>query len=68
MLDKLGCGPEDITHVSSAFRHDLMTAHDLGIKSQGLGPTAAMNLPTPVRNTRDQDVAVCRRCRPGAGA
>jgi 2-haloacid dehalogenase len=32
MLDKLGCGPEDITHVSSSFRYDLMTAHDLGIK------------------------------------
>ena len=31
MLDKLGCGPEDICHVSSSFRYDLMTAHDLGI-------------------------------------
>ena len=34
MLDLLGCGPEDITHVSSSFRYDLMTAHDLGIKSK----------------------------------
>lgn len=34
MLDVLGCGPEDITHVSSSFRYDLMTAHDLGIKSK----------------------------------
>jgi 2-haloacid dehalogenase len=34
MLDKLGCGPEDITHVSSSFRYDLMTAHDLGIRSK----------------------------------
>ncbi len=34
MLDKLGCGPEDITHVSSSFRYDLMTAYDLGIKSK----------------------------------
>jgi len=34
MLDILGCGPEDITHVSSSFRYDLMTAHDLGIKSK----------------------------------
>ena len=25
MLDALGCGPEDITHVSSSFRYDLMT-------------------------------------------
>lgn len=31
MLEKLGCGPEDICHVSSSFRYDLMTAHDLGI-------------------------------------
>ena len=34
MLDILGCRPEDITHVSSSFRYDLMTAHDLGIKSK----------------------------------
>src|SRR3954447_26255431 len=34
MFDKLGCGPEDITHVSSSFRYDLMTAYDLGIKSK----------------------------------
>lgn len=34
MFDRLGCGPEDITHVSSSFRYDLMTAYDLGIKSK----------------------------------
>ncbi|MET1416613.1 haloacid dehalogenase type II [Roseibium sp. HPY-6] len=34
MLDTLGCGPEDITHVSSSFRYDLMTAYDMGIKSK----------------------------------
>ncbi|GGH61974.1 haloacid dehalogenase type II [Frigidibacter albus] len=34
MMDALGCGPEDITHVSSSFRYDLMTAHDLGITSK----------------------------------
>lgn len=34
MLDVLGCGPEDITHCSSSFRYDLMTAYDLGIKSK----------------------------------
>jgi len=34
MLDALDCGPEDITHVSSSFRYDLMTAHDMGIKSK----------------------------------
>ncbi|SLJ99130.1 haloacid dehalogenase type II [Novosphingobium mathurense] len=30
MLDRLGCGPEDMMHVSSSPRYDLMTAHDLG--------------------------------------
>lgn len=34
MFDELGCGPEDILHVSSSFRYDLMTAHDLGIKNK----------------------------------
>ncbi|HJQ58266.1 MAG TPA: haloacid dehalogenase type II [Vineibacter sp.] len=34
MLDRLGCGPDDITHVSSSFRYDLMSAYDLGIKSK----------------------------------
>ncbi len=31
MLEKLNCRPDDILHVSSSFRYDLMTAHDLGI-------------------------------------
>ena len=31
MLDRLGCGPQDILHCSSSFRYDLMTAHDLGV-------------------------------------
>jgi 2-haloacid dehalogenase len=30
-LDRLGCGPSDIVHVSSSLRYDLMPAHDLGI-------------------------------------
>jgi 2-haloacid dehalogenase len=34
MFDTLGCGPEDVTHVSSSFRHDLMSAYDIGIKSK----------------------------------
>lgn len=32
MLQKLNCRPDEILHVSSSFRYDLMTAHDLGIK------------------------------------
>ncbi len=34
MLGKLGCGPEDILHVSASLRYDLMTAYDLGIKNK----------------------------------
>jgi 2-haloacid dehalogenase len=32
MLDNLCCGPEDVLHVSSSLRYDLMSADDLGIK------------------------------------
>lgn len=31
LFDTLGCMPEDILHVSSSLRYDLMTAHDLGV-------------------------------------
>ena len=31
MFDTLGVGPDEILHVSSSFRYDLMSAHDLGI-------------------------------------
>ncbi len=34
MLDNLGCGPEDILHVSSSLRYDLMSANDLGVKNK----------------------------------
>ncbi|WP_300443970.1 haloacid dehalogenase type II [uncultured Mameliella sp.] len=34
MFDMLGCGPQDVLHVSSSFRYDLMTAHDLGIRNK----------------------------------
>jgi len=44
MFDQLGCGPEDVLHVSSSVRYDLMTAHDIGIKNKvfvarGHGPS-----------------------------
>ncbi|GLU31165.1 haloacid dehalogenase type II [Trinickia caryophylli] len=32
MFDQLNCNPEDVLHVSSSLRYDLMTAHDLGIR------------------------------------
>ncbi|GAA0756113.1 haloacid dehalogenase type II [Ideonella azotifigens] len=43
MLDQLGCGPQDILHVSSSLRYDLMSADDLGIQhkvfvNRGHGP------------------------------
>lgn len=31
MFDQLGCSPADILHVSSSYRYDLMSAHDLRI-------------------------------------
>ena len=34
MLNKLNCGPDEILHVSSSLRYDLMTAYDLGIKNK----------------------------------
>jgi 2-haloacid dehalogenase len=34
MLDNLGCGPEDVMHVSSSFRYDLFSAHDMNIKNK----------------------------------
>jgi 2-haloacid dehalogenase len=34
MLDKLNCGPEEILHVSSSLRYDLMTCYDMGINNK----------------------------------
>ena len=34
MLDALGARPEELLHVSSSLRYDLMTAHDLGIRDK----------------------------------
>jgi len=34
MFDRLGCGPEQMMHVSSSFRYDLMTASDLGFMAK----------------------------------
>ncbi len=46
MLDQLGCGPEDILHVSSSMRYDLIPAHDLRVKhkvyvNRGYEPSVA---------------------------
>ncbi len=34
MLDNLGCGPEDVLHVSSSFRYGLFSANDMKIKNK----------------------------------
>lgn len=34
MFDRLGCGPQQMMHVSSSFRYDLMTATDLGFMAK----------------------------------
>jgi len=34
MLDRLGCGAQDILHVSSSLRYDLMPAHDLRVTNK----------------------------------
>lgn len=34
MFDQLGVGPEDMLHVSSSFRYDLLTATDAGITNK----------------------------------
>ncbi len=34
MLDNLGCRPDEILHVSSSLRYDLMSADDIGIKNK----------------------------------
>jgi 2-haloacid dehalogenase len=34
MFDRLGCGPEQMVHVSSSFRYDLMSATDLGFMAR----------------------------------
>jgi 2-haloacid dehalogenase len=46
MLDRLGCTPQDVLHVSSSMRYDLMPAHDLRITNKvyvnrGYEPTNA---------------------------
>ena len=32
MLDSLGCAPDEVLHVSSSLRYDLMSARDIGIR------------------------------------
>ena len=46
MIDRLGCDPADLLHVSSSLRYDLMSAYDVGIRhtvyiERGHGPSTA---------------------------
>ena len=46
MIDRLGCDPADLLHVSSSLRYDLMSAHDVGIRhcayiERGHGPSTS---------------------------
>jgi FMN phosphatase YigB (HAD superfamily) len=34
LLDNLGCGPEDVLHVSSSFQYDLIPADHMNIQSK----------------------------------
>jgi 2-haloacid dehalogenase len=34
MFDRLGCGPDQMMHVSSSFRYDIMTSADLGFMAK----------------------------------
>ena len=34
MFDQLGCGPEDVLHVSSSLRYDIIPGYGLGIKNK----------------------------------
>ncbi|ARS52603.1 haloacid dehalogenase type II [Kushneria konosiri] len=34
MIDTLGCRPDELLHVSSSFRYDLMSAHFMGINNK----------------------------------
>ena len=34
MFEQLGCGPQDVLHVSASLRYDLMSAYDLGITNK----------------------------------
>jgi 2-haloacid dehalogenase len=54
MLDNLGCGPDEILHVSSSPRYDLMSAHDIGIKHKAF--VARGHEPSPAPHYGCQEI------------
>ena len=60
MLDSLGCNPEDVLHVSSSLRYDLMSADDIGIVQQGVRqPRATAPATPPTATSRSRTSAAC---------
>ncbi|KAK7520077.1 HAD-superfamily hydrolase [Phyllosticta citriasiana] len=50
MFDKLGCEPQDVLHVSSSLRYDLMTAESMGIAHKVFVRGRKHEPPTPEYN------------------
>ena len=52
MLGELGCTPEDMLHVSSSLRYDIMTADDLGFRNKAF-VARGHDHPNPAFNYRE---------------
>jgi 2-haloacid dehalogenase len=52
MLDRLACSPDDMLHVSSSLRYDLMTADDLGFRNKAF-VARGHDFPNPAYNYRE---------------
>lgn len=62
--DQLDCNPEDVLHVSSSPRYDLMTARDMGIRHKAFGNRGHdTSRPRPITSTmRSTTSRAWRRC------
>ena len=63
MLDSLGCNPEDVLHVSSSLRYDLMSADDLGIVNKVFVNRGTVRAIRPIAMSRSRTSVACRRGR-----
>ncbi len=52
MLDQLGCSPDDMLHVSSSLRYDIMSADDLGFRNKAF-VARGHDFPNPAYNYRE---------------
>ena len=62
MLDQLGCGPQDILHVSSSLRYDLIPAHDLRVETRSTSTAATSPARPTTATTRSATSPACRHC------